>query len=360
MPNSEHLALDPVQPNAQTQVVLGIRHVHDLLRIDTTGRLDHRQRITLPPLVLAQRLESPRLDRLPGRAPEPVVPRHHVRHTLLPHQPQALAHSIEHLQLGRVGHIPARIRPQHIGKVIVHPLALTLLARLNRLVTGHHHRQPSRQTQRLLGPRHGHIHTPLVKLKVQRPDRTHTIDQKHRRVVVRIHRLTHTPHVGRHPRRRLIVHHADRLDLFLRIRLQHRRQTLLVRTISPPAVNHLNIQPKTLHHIDPQVREQTVTERHHLVTWVERVRQRRLPTTRAGPGPDDARARRRRLFRLKNHLDLLQTGLVELGEERIPVILPTHMHRPQHRVRNVHRTRHKQVITTRGVVRERRAGTTSL
>eukprot|EP00955_Chlamydomonas_euryale_P099931 365252-Chlamydomonas_euryale.AAC.18 len=57
--DAEHLSVDLCQANAERQVILCVRMLDDLVRVNALGRLDHSQRVTLPPRLLAQRLQAP-------------------------------------------------------------------------------------------------------------------------------------------------------------------------------------------------------------------------------------------------------------------------------------------------------------
>ncbi|MPM27506.1 hypothetical protein SDC9_74018 [bioreactor metagenome] len=188
--------------------------------------------------------------------------------------------------------------------------------------------------------RHRHVDAPGIVLQIRAAQPRDRIHHQQRRVARRINRLAHSQNVRGHARRRLVVHHAHRLDLALRILAQARLDQIRLHPATPARRvrhmlvdalirHHLGLQPQTRRHLDPQRREMPRLIHQHLVAGAGHIGQRRLPRPRARRRIDH-----HRLLRLENLADITQHLAPQRTELRPAMIDGRQAHRPQNAIRH--------------------------
>src|SRR5579864_542826 len=190
---------------------------------------------------------------------------------------ERLAQPVQQLQWRRVREVPGRVRFDHIDQI---EIATTrsrcrrsrdcALAHPEDAETGWEH-------QSLLGSAYGEVHAPLIHSEVDAADGTDTVDIQERRMSRRVHYPANRSNVTGHPRSRLVMARENRLDPVLGILSQRLRDAVDRHTFTPFAVEHLNLEPELLRHLNPQPTELAEARSQNPVARRQRVREGGFP-----------------------------------------------------------------------------------
>mmetsp|Transcript_9024 Transcript_9024/g.27049 ORF Transcript_9024/g.27049 Transcript_9024/m.27049 type:complete len:262 (-) Transcript_9024:478-1263(-) len=260
--------------------MLGVGIGHDVSAVDVGGHRNDAQGVAPPPLLLAQQLQAPCLHCRPGTSGQPLVALHNVVHALGCQHVEGLPQPEQQGQAGCVRGGAIFVGAGLPLPVEVHALHGVLLARCHGLLGDSYKAETSGERQSFLGAGHGHIHTPRVHLERQRPNGRHTVHQEEGIGPSGVHGLADAGQVGGDAGGRLVMHHRHRLGVL--VGLQKLSQLLLIGALAPGAVNDVNVEAESLHHVHPQLRKHAVPECHDLITRVEGVLQGGLPSSCAG------------------------------------------------------------------------------
>ena len=199
---------------------------------------------------------------------------------------------------------------------------------------------PGGSMKRFLRSGHRAVHLPLVHPEVDSADRADAVHVQHRRVRRRIERPANARDVAHHAGGGLVVDYHDRLDLVRRVGGQRLRDSIERRALAPLGLEHLHVETEPPRHLDPEVTELAEARGQHPVAGRKRVGERRLPPAGARGGKDEALAR----FGLEDALQIVQEWLGQRWKTGRPVVFHRDVHRAQHAVRDVGRSRDEQEI----------------
>ena len=297
----------------------------------------------------AHDLEPPGAHRLARRLGQAVVAREHVVEPFLVQHRDAFGEPVQHLRRRRVGKEADLVHVEHVVPGPERLGQLRILRRRQRLVAHRVERHAGRHHQPLLRAADGDVDAPLVVAIVGRGERGDGVDEQQRRVAGGVDRLADLRDGREAAGGGLVVQHADRLDLLVRVLAQMVLDHGRVGAGAPVGLDEFGTQAELLRHDLPQRGELAGLHHQHAVAGRQRVHQRRLPRAGAGRGVDDDG-----IGGLEDGLDAVETTLGELGEVRPAVIDDRRVHRAQHAVGQRGRARNLEEVAadgTRGVLR---------
>ena len=342
MADAEQLARHLVEARAQGKVVPPVGHVDDVGAVHTRRDHDRADRVRMPLRRPGAQGEAPRRHRAPAAFGQAEVAREDVVEPLLEQHGQGLAQPVQHRNRRRVGEVSGRVGLHHVLEAPVTARQLGRLPEFQCPRADAHDAQTSRQHEPLLRTGDGDVHLPLVHAEVDTRQSRDAVHEQQRGVLGGIHGLAHRGDIAGDSSRGLVVDHAQRLVLVAHVLAQQVLDLVGWRAFPPLDIDHGDIEPQPLHHVDPEVAELAVAEGQDLVSRRERVHQGRFPA--AGPG---ARKQERGSgLGLEDLPDIAKHRQREPGERGGAMILHRHVHRPQDPVGDVGGTGDEQEVAT--------------
>ena len=199
--------------------------------------------------------------------------------------------------------------------------------------------QPGRQHQTLLAAADHDVDAPLVHPEVDAGQRADRIDDQQRVVAGGVHRLADGGDVARHARRRLVVDdHHRAIRIGRAVRLQPLLDVVGGDRLAPAQLDLVDLEAELAGDDAHAAAEDAVVEDQHAVARRQRVDQRGLGSASTRCGVEHRRAVARAEHAPQSDADVLG----QLGEFRAAVVDDRPIHRPQHAVGDVGRSRNLQ------------------
>ena len=255
---------------------------------------------------------------------------------------QRRAQPVQDLGRRGVGEITRLGGHREVAKLEIGAAHRSGFRRIERLGADGKDAKTGRAHQALLAAGHGQIDAPIIHAKVDGADRGHAVDEQHRAVVGSVQRAADTGDVAGHAGRGLVVGDEDGLDLTLAVSGQFRGEFGDRGPCPPGDVDHLDLQPQTGGHFDPERRKLAMPRHQHAVTGVQRVGDCRLPGAGAGTGIQDHAA----TLRAENALEIGEDAKGKRAEQWATLVFHGDIHRPAHGFGHIRGAGNEEVVDT--------------
>ncbi len=200
-----------------------------------------------------------------------------------------------------------------------------------------------RQHQPLLRASDDDIDAPFVGAEIHRGERGDHVDQVEGRVAGGVDRAAQRRDIVDDPGRGFAVHDQHCLDLVLAILAQPRFEPRRVDRAAPVVRQGLDFEAEGFAAQPPVQREEPALDDQHLVAGREQVDERGFPGAVAGGG-----VTQNRRFGLEHALEAREAFLLDRAKIGAVEIGRAAVHRPQHPIRNIGRTRvHEEMNAVR-------------
>ena len=160
---------------------------------------------------------------------------------------------------------------QHVAVVEVAAQSLGRLGGLERLLAHTGDAQSGGQHEPLLRAADADIHAPVVHAEINAGQSADRIDEQQRRMPRGIECLADRGHVAGDAGGGLVLADQHGLDRVRLVGLERRLIAIRRRAFTPFDLEHLDLEPETAAHVDPEITELTEVRGQHAVTWIQAV-----------------------------------------------------------------------------------------